>query len=128
LNALEGSYLKSEKRISDANPLDVIWFDESKRERVNAYLETDAKDYLPALELSTAVIDGFESPFGMELLATVDWLKVKEKCEPSVEAIEQGIQNWSAGQYWAARKAKLFDRRSIGIALQRLQQSNLQYV
>lgn len=128
LNALEGSYLKSEKRISDANPLDVIWFDESKRERVKTYLQTDAKNYLPALELSTAVIDGFESPFGMELLATVDWLMVKEKCEPSVEAIEYGIQNWSAGQYWAARKAKLFDRRSIGIALQRLQQSNLHYV
>ncbi len=28
LNNLDGSYLHCEKRISDANPLDVIWFDE----------------------------------------------------------------------------------------------------
>jgi hypothetical protein len=31
LNSLDGSYLRSEKRISDADPLDVIWFDDSGR-------------------------------------------------------------------------------------------------
>ncbi|HIO96613.1 MAG TPA: Appr-1-p processing protein [Leucothrix sp.] len=122
LEALDGSYLKSNKRIADSNPLDVIWFDESKREQVNAYLNSDAKDFLPALEQTSKIIDGFESPFGMELLSTVDWLIEKEGCEPSVEAIQQGIKNWPAGQQWANRKAQLFDERSIGIALQRLEQ------
>ncbi|MCU7928721.1 MAG: macro domain-containing protein [Candidatus Thiodiazotropha sp. (ex Dulcina madagascariensis)] len=125
LDALDGSYLKSEKRIADADPLDVIWFEDSKRDRVNAYLHSEAKAYLPALESTSEIIDGFESPYGMELLATVDWLVEKEQCEPTIEAIEQGIRHWPAGEKWAARKAGLFDRRAIGIALARLQHSGL---
>lgn len=122
LEALDGSYLKSDKRIPDSNPLDVIWFDDEKREFVNAYLSTEAKAYLPALELTTRIIDGFESPYGMELLATVDWLIQREDCEPTVSAIVRGIKNWPAGKKWAARKERLFDQRAIGIALDRLQQ------
>ncbi len=125
LNALDGSYLKTEKRISDANPLDVIWFDDNKRDLVNAYLNSEAKRYLPALELSSQIIDGFESPYGMELLSTVDWLIVKEACQPTVDAIEEGIRHWPAGKRWAVRKAKLFDRHAIGIALDRLQEASI---
>jgi hypothetical protein len=120
LDNLDGSYLKSEKRIADSSPLDVIWFDEAKRERVGNYLNTEAKAYLPALERATAVIDGFEFPFGMELLATVDWLLVREGYTPDLDAVMEGIGRWPAGAQWAARKVKLFDRRSVGIALQRL--------
>lgn len=122
LEALDGSYLKSDKRISDSTPLDVIWFDDKKKDRVHAYLHSEAKEFLPALELTSEIIDGFESPFGMELLSTVDWLMTKEGCEPTVEAIEEGIRHWPAGQRWASRKVKLFDQRAIGIALGRLQQ------
>ena len=125
LDALDGSYLKSEKRISDSSPLDVILFDDKKRDYVNTFLQSDAKEYLPALELTSQVIDGFESPYGMELLSTVDWLITKEGCEPTVEAIEQGITHWPGGERWAARKAQLFDRRAIRIALDRLQQVNI---
>lgn len=127
LEALDGSYLKSDKRISDSAPLDVIWFNETKRDVINTYLHSDVKDYLSALELTSEIIDGFESPYGMELLATVDWLVVKEKYEPTVVSIEKGIQNWPAGNRWATRKSKLFDQHSIGIALDRLKSSCLQY-
>ena len=74
LNSLDGSYLHCEKRISDADPLDTIWFDDARKGFVQAYLKTEAKPYLEALEYTAALIDGFESPFGMELLATVEWL------------------------------------------------------
>ena len=121
LDALDGSYLSSEKRIADSDPLDVIWFNEKKRDRVNAFLSSEAKEYLPALELTSEIIDGFESPYGMELLSTVDWLITKEACEPTVEAIEEGIRSWPAGKKWGDRKAKLFDRRAIRIALNRLE-------
>lgn len=120
LDGLDGSYLKSEKRISDSSPLDVIWFDDAKRDWVETYLQAEAKAYLPALEQATAVIDGFESPFGMELLATVDWLLSREGCQSDLDAIMEGIGHWPAGDKWAARKQKLFDRRAVGIALQRL--------
>jgi len=33
LNALDGSYLKSDKRIPDCDPLDVIWFNESEKQK-----------------------------------------------------------------------------------------------
>jgi hypothetical protein len=97
-----------------------ISFDDAKRDCVGTYLNTEAKAYLPALEQATAVIDGFESRFGMELLATVDWLLVREGCAPDLDAVMEGIARWPAGATWAARKVKLFDRRSVGIALQRL--------
>jgi hypothetical protein len=119
MNALM-RWIPTSCRLVTSSPLDAIWFDEAKRDRVGTYLNTEAKAYLPALERATAVIDGFESPFGMELLATVDWLLVREGCEPAVEAVMEGIGHWPAGDTWAARKAKLFDRRSVGIALQRL--------
>ncbi len=128
LEALDGCYLKSDKRIADSNPLDVIWFDDKKRDCVNAYLQSEAKDYLPALELTSRIIDGFESPYGMELLATVDWLIVMEGCKPTISSIEQGVQNWPAGRRWATRKSELFDQRAIGIALERLQQAGILHV
>ena len=122
LNNLDGSYLHSEKRISDAGPLDVIWFDDARKTFVQTYLKNEAKVYTQALESTAALIDGFESPFGMELLATVDWLLVRENVEPSVPALREGLRHWRSGADAAARKDRLFDDRALGIALQRLTQ------
>ncbi len=123
LNSLDGSYLHSDKRIGDADPLDVIWFDDERRTFVQAYLKSEAKEYLPALEATSAVIDGFESPFGMELLATVDWLLTKEDVAPTVPALREGLRRWRDGGDAAMRKVRLFDDRALGIALDRLQSS-----
>jgi O-acetyl-ADP-ribose deacetylase (regulator of RNase III) len=121
LNALDGSYLHCEKRLADAGALDVIWFEDDKKEKVAAYLTTnEAKIYRPALEGTSRLIDGFQSPLGMELLATVDWLLVHEKVEPSTEDILQALENWPGGEQAGARKLKLFDSRLIEIALDRL--------
>jgi len=124
LDGLDGSYLQSEKRIADADPLDVIWFDDSKRERVDEFLESEGKDYLLALNKTSKIIEGFESPFGMELIATVDWLLTDEKVEPDVDAVLEGIAHWPAGKIWAQRKVGLFDRRAVEIALERLTSSS----
>lgn len=120
LNNLDGSYLHCDKRISDADPLDVIWFDDGRKAYVQAYLRTEAKEYLPALESTAAVIDGFESPYGMELLATVDWLLAREGVAPTVRAVRDGLRRWRGGADVAARKDRLFDDRALDIALKRL--------
>ena len=125
LNDLDGSYLHCEKRISDAGPLDVIWFDDARKDVVQAYLRSEGKAYTQALEATAALIDGFESPFGMELLATVDWLLTREGVEPTVQAVREGLERWpvaGAGK----RKTRLFDDRAIAIALQRLTQAGPQ--
>lgn len=123
LNNLDGSYLHSDKRISDADPFDVIWFDDSRKDLVQAYLKSEAKDYLPALEVTASLIDGFESPFGMELLATVDWLLARDGVVPTVSALRQGLRQWRGGGGAAERKDKLFDDKALGIALARLTQN-----
>jgi len=123
LNNLDGSYLHSEKRISDADPLDVIWFDDERKAFVQTYLKSEAKAYTQALESTAALIDGFESPFGMELLATVDWLLAREGVAPNVPALRAGLRRWRGGPDAAARKERLFDDRALGIALNRLTQA-----
>ncbi len=120
LDALDGSYLQSDKRIPDCGPLDVIAFNDAKKEFVQAYLNSEAKDYLPALENASQVIDGFESPFGLELLSTVDWLVVNEGCDLTLESVKIGISKWPAGEPWAKRKCLLFDDKSLQIAINRL--------
>jgi len=120
LNAMDGSYLKSDKRIPDCDPLDVIWFNDQQKSNVQTYLLNEAKDYMVAVEEAAKLIEGFESPFGMELLATVDWLIYKEGYQPNVEAIQQGLANWSAGERWAQRKLNLFKPEHIQYALNKL--------
>lgn len=121
LDALDGSYLHCDKRLADAGPLDVVWFDENKKDYVQAYLkQQEAKPYLAALTATADLIDGFESPLDMELLATVDWLLVREKCSATVEGVKEGLRRWPGGMQAASRKVKLFDDRMIGLALARL--------
>ena len=122
LGGLDGSYLHCEKRISDADPLDVIWFDDKHKVVVQTYLKSEAKAYTQALEVTAALIDGFESPFGMELLATVDWLLTREGVVPTVPAVREGLRQWRGGSDAAARKNRLFNDRALGIALERLTQ------
>lgn len=126
LDGLDGSYLKSEKRISDCSYLDVIWFNDAKYDKVDLYLKTEAKPYLSALEKTSELIDGFESPYGMELLSTVDWLLFQEQVSPSAESLREAIRHWPAGDKWAQRKLKLFDLPKIELALNRLKQVPLE--
>ena len=121
LNGLDGSYLHCEKRLSDAGPFDLIWFEDSKRGKVQEYLHSpQASGYLPALEKTAEIIDGFESPLGMELLATVDWLISQDGCAPTVEALREGLASWPGGKTAARRKMKLLDGRLLRLALERL--------
>ena len=125
LNGLDGSYLHCEKRLSDANPFDLIWFEDSKRGDVAAFLQhEDCRPYLAALESTAKVIDGFESPLGMELLATVDWIVSEMHCEPNLAAVMQGLKKWP-GASAARRKVKLFDDRLLSLALERLAETGL---
>jgi O-acetyl-ADP-ribose deacetylase (regulator of RNase III) len=121
LNGLDGSYLHCEKRLSDAGPTDLIWFEDSKRSTVEAFLQSEeCLPYHDALEETAAVIDGFESPLGMELLATVDWMVAEKHCELSLTAVKEGLTRWPGGQATARRKQKLFDDRLLQLAIDRL--------
>lgn len=119
LNSLDGSYLHCKKRISDASPFDLIWFDESRKPLLQTYLRSSPKPHLDALADTVRLIDGFESPFGMELLATISWLLVKEEVAPTVPAVREGLRHWPVSGA-VRRKLHIFDAQMIDIALKRL--------
>ncbi|MBE0448869.1 MAG: macro domain-containing protein [Actinobacteria bacterium] len=123
LNALDGSYLHSDKRLSEAAPADLIFFRDERRNDVTKFLEGPATEYVPALDTVTELIDGFESPLGMELLATIDWLLTEKNCEPTVEAIKQALVSWPGGANAGQRKLEIFDDRMIELALDRYGQA-----
>lgn len=62
-----------------------------------------------------SLIEGFESPYGLELLATVDFIYQKEKIEETDKVIEE-IGNWTK------RKKKLMKPFHIKVAHQRLKE------
>jgi O-acetyl-ADP-ribose deacetylase (regulator of RNase III) len=126
LNGLDGSYLRCEKRLSDSGPSDLIWFEDAKREKVASYLRSpEMATYADALERTAAIIDGFESPLGLELLATVDWLVSECSATPSVEGIREAFSRWPGGPSAGRRKRKLFDDRLVRLALERLGRQGL---
>jgi O-acetyl-ADP-ribose deacetylase (regulator of RNase III) len=120
LNNLDGSYLHCEKRVADAGPLDTIWFDDTRKNMVSLYLRTEAKQYSSALEATTELIDGFESPLGMEVLGTIDWLLNHDGIPPTAEAVKAGLLGWAGGEQAAKRKLRLFEDQLIVLAIERL--------
>jgi hypothetical protein len=107
--------------LNDAGPLDPIAFNDEKADAIRDYLSTgQARAFAPALEGTATLIDGFESPLGMELLATVDWLLTEEKCSSDLASIKLGLESWPGGKTSGKRKLKLFSDRLIDLALDRL--------
>ncbi|NSY09589.1 macro domain-containing protein [Agrobacterium tumefaciens] len=125
LNGLDGSYLHCDKRLADAGPFEPIRFDESKRDMVALFMKTEGRGHLPALEATSTLIDGFESPLSMELLSTVDWLIVEMGADPTVPSIREKLGSWPGGKESADRKLQLFEDRIVEIALDTLRQSEL---
>jgi len=61
------------------------------------------------------MIEGFESPYGLELLATVDFIYQEKKIEDTEEMIKE-IGNWTK------RKRRLMKPFHVEVAHQRLKE------
>ncbi|MEG4805338.1 macro domain-containing protein [Microcoleus sp. ARI1-B5] len=79
----------------------------------------NAADANVRLERVSALINGFETPYGMELLATVHWVvsENREAAEDSARAIEL-VREWNI------RKSELFKPQHIRKAWQRLREQS----
>ena len=121
LDAMDGSYLHCERRLADAGPKDLIWFDDERRGEIAKYLaEPWAAPYQAPLDKTSDLIDGFESPLGMKLLSTVDWLVATGKSDATVSSLREGIAVWPASRSAARRKQRLFPDELLEVAIDRL--------
>lgn len=84
--------------------------------------EEEAKIYLrdhpgteERIERVSHLIEGFETPYGLELLATVHWAAT-ERDESSLEEVTSTVQSWSQ------RKEHLFSEDHISIAWEHLKE------
>ena len=110
LNAIEGHFISGCADSGD-NPHKQIELVPKAVDDAEALLH-EHPDTKARLECVCNLIDGFESPFGMELLATVHWVIQDEGVTEESQAIKS-VHEWS-------ERKKRFTTRQIGIAFDRL--------
>ena len=82
----------------------------------------EASDYLDSLaetrhhlERVTHLIDGFETPYGLELLATVHWVAMERAAgDTPIEDVVAAVHKWSS------RKRRLMRPPHVRVAFERL--------
>jgi len=115
LHELEKGYIISDKSVFDSKPLDLIQLNSGKIKEVKEFLELNCNDEeKDRLNNIKNLMDGFESPFGLELLASVDWIINNNDLTLSSEDIKVKIDEWSK------RKGENFKIEHIRVALIRL--------
>lgn len=75
----------------------------------------ESQDSLQRLDRVAKLIEGFESPYGMELLASVHW--VKAHGQPAARGSDEAI---ASVQAWTPRKKQMFRPEHIRVAWERL--------
>jgi uncharacterized protein YwgA len=115
LQDMDGHYLSGMKQ-KTAKPLDRISINDSEITNIHGYInENCTLEQKERLETVYKLIEGFESPLGMELLATVDFVINYEIDKVSqVNALQEKIYSWSE------RKKNLLKLEYITIAYNRL--------
>jgi O-acetyl-ADP-ribose deacetylase (regulator of RNase III) len=113
LQRLEGHYLRGYGARAGGSNLYLL---PGAKEEAEAFL-ANQPETLEHLQRVSRLIQGFETPYGMELLATVQWLAQED---PSIKsdylAAIKGFASWNE------RKAKHFRPEHIQIAWERLRQ------
>lgn len=97
LHQLEKGYIISEKSILDSKPLDVISLNINQIDNILSFIEKECNQAEKLrLKQVEQLISGYESPFGLELLSTVDWI-IKENKESELDPslIKEKIKEWS---------------------------------
>lgn len=112
LNRMEGHYIVG---LGDGMVESEIEPTAEALAEANAFIEAGGETALHArLERLQSLIDGFQSPYGMELLATVHWVA---QHEPGVSTPESAL---SAVRAWNPRKKRLMQATHVVAAWERL--------
>lgn len=114
IEVLEGHYIKGYGDTQEPNvKIELL---PNAVEDADAFLEKHTEE-IQRLNRVSRLVEGFETPYGMELLASVHWLAAHENATSSDDAVK-------AIQKWSARKRKLFKADHIRIAWKRLEEED----
>ena len=109
LSKMNNAYIKGYNNMIDSPTNSIELIGSADIQGVEYLQNPDRHISNERLEKVIELIEGFESPFGMELLATVHWLCVHE----GVSTLEELIQKTHE---WSPQKKKLFDVEHIELA------------
>ncbi len=111
---LNGSYIMGYSS-KDKKPFEELGLVPDAEMEVNEFLnKPDNTVHKSTVEKTKSFLTGFYSPFGLELLSTIDFI-ISEKKADTQEAITQELENWSD------RKKTLFkNQKFVQIALNNL--------
>ncbi len=111
LNAIEGHYIQG---YGDGTAPAEITLLPNAVEAAHEFLEEP--EVAQRLSNVSTLIEGFETPYSLELLATVHWIATKEdeKAKVDVDAAITGLRNWNE------RKSRVFRPEHIRVAWQHL--------
>lgn len=112
LQTMNGSYLVYEAQKN--KPSNQITLVPEKRDEIEKQLAMLTKTQKEHLDTLKDFIYGFETAFGLELLATVDWIK-NQKPELTFEEVYNEISNWTN------RKASLIKLHHVKVAYNHLE-------
>ncbi|AFH47874.1 Putative phosphatase [Ignavibacterium album JCM 16511] len=117
LKALKPKYL-SFTSLDDSKPSTIIRLNQNVMDEVESYVNTNLTSLQKEnLEKTISLIQDFETPFGLELLATIDFIFIQEKFKSNSDWILSEISKWTN------RKANLFKSYHIQVAKERLLKS-----
>ena len=112
LEALEGHFIRG---YGDSQKPDVeIALVEHAAEEADVFLADKVQEH-ERLDRVSRLIEGFETPYGMELLSSVHWLATHGA--PPSETEASGVAGMAA---WNERKRKMFQPAHISVAWDRL--------
>lgn len=113
LNKVEGHFLEGygdgSAKMLEASPVELL----DGAELESAAVLRSEPELRAQIDRVLTLADGFESAYGMELLATVHWAATKSGCDDRACVIE-------AVRSWNTRKARMFTEQHIDTALDRL--------
>jgi O-acetyl-ADP-ribose deacetylase (regulator of RNase III) len=116
LNAVENHYLRGygdgSQKVWEAEPIEVLPGAEAEAMKALA----DEPDIEVRMERVLDLVSGFESAYGLELLATVHWVARELGAQADDAALRSGVIEWSP------RKQDLFTTPHIDSAIRRLRQ------
>jgi O-acetyl-ADP-ribose deacetylase (regulator of RNase III) len=110
LQRIEGHYIRGYgDRSKDAE----IYVLEGADDEADHFLERDAAAR-ERLKKVANLIEGFETPYGLELLSTVHWLAVEKRTTRNPQAVLEGIRTWNK------RKAHVMKEQHVHAAFDQL--------